>query len=384
MMEGVTFDGSTGTAATVSADSAYVAGSIASTLAPVPVSEDDGGRPFWLELIINTTVWIICLVTIVGNSLVILVFILDERVRSKVSNLYIFNLALADFFVGINSLVFNNLYRISWVWHFGEHVCKIWLILDWTTATVAIWAIVLISYDRYVLVTKGLEYDKIQTRRKFNILSALLWTICLLRYAVPNIAYDFWLGYPSYDYSVECGVIFEYLLWVEILTMCVNIATPVLLIGYFNVVIFLNIMRRSRGLPRNWGSNSVAPAPASTVSTIDGATDSSTTTGNDGGEMNSRGNVLPRVVKKEGTSDLRKLRRSAITLSLIVGVSAACWIPFHVSVFVQLAHVPIGFTLVSSTYYIWWFNSTCNPFIYVATNPGIRRGIVSIIRLGRS
>ena len=134
-----------------------------------------GGRPPWTEILINIVVWTICLLTIVGNGLVILAFIVDRRVRDKVSNLYILNLAIADFLVGINSLVFNNLYRVTWVWHYGEHVCKMWLILDWATGTIVVWAIVLISYDRYVLVTKGLEYDKIQTRRKFLTLSVALW-----------------------------------------------------------------------------------------------------------------------------------------------------------------------------------------------------------------
>ena len=34
-----------------------------------------------------------------------------------------------------------------------------------------------------------------------------------------------------------------------------------------------------------------------------------------------------KVTKREGTNDIRKLRRSAITLSLIVGVSSICWTP---------------------------------------------------------
>ena len=364
--------------------SSFSPGSILSTSIPV----SSGGRSPWAEILITFVVWTICLLTIVGNGLVILTFIVDRRVREKVSNLYILNLATADFLVGVNSLVFNNLYRATWVWHYGEHVCKMWLILDWTTASVAVWAIVLISYDRYVLVTTGLEYDRIQTRRKFYIHAGITWVTFLLRYAIPNIAYDYWNGEPSYDYSVECGVIFEYLFVAEISHIFVSVGVPVLLLAFYNVTIFLHIRIRSRGLPRNWGS-SVQPdhAGGGTVSTISGhGGESSTVMTVEDGETDSHGAAaLPQhvVKKKEGTSDLRKLRKSAIMLSLIVGVSATCWIPFHVYVFLTLAEVEVDFTVASSTYYIWWFNSTVNPLIYVVTNPGIRRAIISIIRMRR-
>ena len=249
------------------------------------------------------------------------------------------------------------------VWYYGEQVCKTYLIMiiDWATSTVSVCAIVLISYDRYVLVTKGLEYDKIQTRRKFYITSITLLTICFIRYMIHNIAYDYWRGKPSDNYSVECRIPFEYLFEVELITLCVNILLPITLIIFFNITNLKNIKDRSRGLPRNWGS-SVRPWNTFDTEEI--------------------GNQPVRS-KAEGTSDLRKLRRSVLTLGVIVGVAILCWIPFHVYVILTLWGVEVNSTLASSTYYIWYLNSTVNPFLNVATNPGMRRRFFKILRFAR-
>ena len=165
------------------------------------------GRSLQLEIIINIFVWTMCIVTILGNGLVIAVFAADNEVRSKVSNMYILNLAVPDFIVGINSLVFNNLYRMYGVWYYGEQVCKTYLIIDWATTTVSIGAIVLISYDRYVLVTKGLEYDKIQTQRKFYITSITLWTICFIRLWFPTLRMI--IGEKSRQTTIRWSAVFH-------------------------------------------------------------------------------------------------------------------------------------------------------------------------------
>jgi hypothetical protein len=89
-----------------------------------------GDQPEWLEIIINIIIWIMCIFTVLGNALVIAAFIKFRTIRNKVSNLYILNLSMSDFIIGCVSLSLNNLYRKTGIWHFGEAVCKFWLVVD--------------------------------------------------------------------------------------------------------------------------------------------------------------------------------------------------------------------------------------------------------------
>ena len=321
------------------------------------------------EIFISFVVWSMCCFTILGNALIIATFVLDGKVRRKVSNLYILNLAICDFLIGLNSLLFNNLYRHVGIWIYGEAVCKTWLVLDWTASIVSVWAIVLISYDRYVLVTRGLAYDRIQTRRKFCCLAGSVWVIFGLRIGIVIIGYDFW--YETWvDYTTTCDTAADYVFPLVIFNSVTSFCIPVLLTIVFNTVVFVNIRQRTRGLPRNWASSQIYPEETTDESSSVNPTASSNNPVLGTGEQRRH---------REGTSDVRKLRRSAVTLALIVGISALCWLPYYVYIIAKMLHVTVDTTVVLATYYIWWSNSLWNPVLYVATNPGIRRAVLKIL-----
>ena len=336
-----------------------------------------GDHELWIEIIINIVVWFMWVATLVGNALVIAAFFTNRTIRNKVSNLYILNLAVSDFIIGFIPLGMNNVYRLSGIWPFGEKGCKLWLAVDFSACFVSVWAITLISYDRYVLVTKGLEYDKCQTRKKCAILSAITWIGCFMRYVVGFVGYDFWFE-SDVDYSVTCDSPILYVLPLIITDWVLSIILPVALIAFFNVIVYASIIKRSRGLPRNWANNihpEVTTADVSTVQTTAGAVENVT------GQATEQANSKAPTRRHEGTTDIRKLRRSAITLALVVGVSITCWGPYYSYIFATtLFNKQVDIVMIITTYYIWWGNSALNPFLFVATNPGIRRGVLKILR----
>ncbi len=280
-----------------------------------------GNHPLWGEIIINIIVWFMFAATIVGNTLVIATFVQNKTVRNKISNLYILNLAISDFIIGWIPLGMNNVYRLSGIWPFGEKGCKLWLVTDFSACFVSVWAIALISYDRFVLVTKGLEYDKYQTRRKFFILSSMTWIGCFIRYGVGFIGYDFW-NESNVDYSATCDSPILYILPLIITDWILSIILPVVLITFSNTVVYVSIFKRSRNLPR------VNVVPEMSTVTMSMSVETAENTA--AGEGTSAKAVQPR---REGTTDIRKLRRSALTLALIVGVSVTCWGPYYAYIF---------------------------------------------------
>jgi hypothetical protein len=91
---------------------------------------------FLIGIILFTiTIW-----TILGNTLVILAFIIDKQIQQGgMSNYLIINLAFSDLLLGIVVLPFSASYSTFGVWDFGKIFCEIWLVIDVLCSTASIW-----------------------------------------------------------------------------------------------------------------------------------------------------------------------------------------------------------------------------------------------------
>ena len=320
------------------------------------------------EVVIQITLWCLCVFTILGNLLVIIVFIRDRRLRAKISNLFILNLSLADLLVGCISIPFHNVYRHTGVWALGEVTCKFWIIMDFGECFVSVWAIVLISYDRYMLITKGLKYDQLQTFRKFIVLAAFTWMFNMFNFAIPVVGYDI-IVETSIDYNVYCDSAVFHKSGFIIYDLIISCLIPVAMIAYFNIRLYRDIKRRSRGMPRNTAS--IEP---------EGSTGNTSAATNNDQQSDNSGTID--APQRQGTTDIRKHRRAAIKLSLIVGVSSLCWLPYFI---ITILSITLGVNTSTRalivSYYIFYSNSAINPLLYVATNPRIRNGMVKLIKM---
>ena len=321
-----------------------------------------------VDVLIDIFLWFLSAFTILGNALVLAVFIKDRELRSKVSNLYILNLAIADLLVGCISVPIHNLYRSNCWWTFSRAACRFWVTMDFSECTVSVWAIVLISYDRFLLVTKGLEYAKYQTLRKFLILSALLWSISYIRYFFSYVVYD-WIVGSTVNYDCECRsdlLSNQKFLIYDVLT---SNTIPIIFIVYFNASLYINIRKRSLQNKRRPSSAEVTSTsrPISTISLA-------LTSG--GGENGS--SDLPKTHLR---LNLQRHRKAALTLAVLVIVACLCWIPyFTVSLLGVTSYVTISTRAFIISYYIFYANSAINPLLYVATNPRIRKGVFEILK----
>ncbi|XP_072035615.1 histamine H4 receptor-like [Amphiura filiformis] len=337
-------------------------------------------REPWVDILINVILWSLCAFTVIGNALVLIAFAVDSRVRSKVSNLYILNLSIADFIVGCMSIPLYNVYIHRGIWPFGEVVCKFWISMDFSACSVSVYGIVLISYDRFMLITKGLDYDKHQTKIKFLILAGTCWGVSIFRNALAYCGYDVW-NESAVDYDIVCDS--PLLSSVPYMTYeCViSFFIPVTLTTYFNVTLYLDIRRRSRIVPGSRRTNTTnTTRPASIL--VEPAQTSTIGSGPHSSSDNLQDSSSPH--HREGTRDIRKHRKAAVTLGLIVAVSTTCWaIYFSITITNAVFQADIGNALNVASYYVYYANSAINPLLYVATNPNIRRGIARILFLKR-
>ena len=128
-----------------------------------------------LTIFLTIVALLMSLLTIIGNLLVIFAFIFEKKLH-KYSNYFILNLSIADLLIGILIAAYLalNMYSISGT--FKDFACTLWLILDYVGGSASVLCIVVISLDRYLLVSKGLKY--IASQKVFNaiLIIAAVWS----------------------------------------------------------------------------------------------------------------------------------------------------------------------------------------------------------------
>ncbi|XP_037946085.1 octopamine receptor Oamb isoform X1 [Teleopsis dalmanni] len=111
-----------------------------------------------------------------GNCLVIAAVFCSNKLRS-VTNFFIVNLAVADLLVGLAVLPFSATWEVFKVWIFGDVWCRIWLAVDVWMCTASILNLCAISLDRYVAVTRPVNYPTIMSTKKAKSLIAGIWVL---------------------------------------------------------------------------------------------------------------------------------------------------------------------------------------------------------------
>jgi hypothetical protein len=114
---------------------------------------------------------LVAFLTIIGNIFVILAFIVDKKLQ-KYSNYFILNMAIADLMIGFLILAYTALEASG---NLNGVLCTMWLTLDYVAGSASVLCIVAISFDRYLLVSRGLSYLSKQKIESAIIINCTVW-----------------------------------------------------------------------------------------------------------------------------------------------------------------------------------------------------------------
>ncbi|KAF8569440.1 hypothetical protein P879_03200 [Paragonimus westermani] len=142
------------------------------------------------------------LLTAGGNLLIGLAILLVRRLRNP-ANLLILNLALADFLVSVLVLPFAIAYQLKGYWPFGQQFCDVFLLLDVLLCTASILNLCAISVDRYLAITKPLNYAASRTSKRMLWMIIICWLMAALISIPPVLSFKKTINETYCSYSED-------------------------------------------------------------------------------------------------------------------------------------------------------------------------------------
>lgn len=121
---------------------------------------------------------VVCLVGLCGNSLVIYVVLRFSKMQT-VTNMYIFNLALADemFLVGLPFLIMTAILKY---WPFGSIMCKLYMTTTSINQFTSCLLLTVMSADRYVAVCHPISSPRYRTTTIAKFICCTVWLVSAL------------------------------------------------------------------------------------------------------------------------------------------------------------------------------------------------------------
>lgn len=299
----------------------------------LPESQDPGSTPVVIAIIITAVYSIVCVVGVVGNVLVMYVIIRYTKMKTA-TNIYIFNLALADALV-TSTLPFQSVNYLMGTWPFGDVLCKIIMSIDYYNMFTSIFTLTTMSVDRYIAVCHPVKALDFRTPRNAKIVNVYNW-ILSSAIGIPVIVLASTVvedrGYNSSAPFVDCTLKFPHpsWYWENLMKICVFIFAFVMPVLIITVCYGLMILRLK------------------SVRMLSGS--------------------------KEKDRNLRRITRMVL---VVVAVFIVCWTPIHIFVIIMaLVAIPASLLKTITWHFciaLGYINSCLNPVLYAFLDENFKR-----------
>ncbi|XP_069477147.1 kappa-type opioid receptor [Ambystoma mexicanum] len=279
-----------------------------------------------IPIIITAVYSMVFVVGLVGNSLVMFVIIRYTKMKTA-TNIYIFNLAMADALV-TTTMPFQSTEYLMNSWPFGNVLCKIVISIDYYNMFTSIFTLTMMSVDRYIAVCHPVKALDFRTPLKAKVINVCIW---LLSSSV-GISAIVLAGTKTTEDTTECALQFPtpYAYWDTLMKVCVFIFAFIIPVFIITICYTLMILRLK------------------SVRLLSGS--------------------------REKDRNLRRITRLVL---VVVAVFIICWTPIHIFVLVEaLVNVP-QHTAIISVYYVCialgYTNSSLNPILYAFLDENFKR-----------
>uniref|UniRef100_UPI003AAFEB36 kappa-type opioid receptor n=1 Tax=Centroberyx gerrardi TaxID=166262 RepID=UPI003AAFEB36 len=270
---------------------------------------------------------VVFVVGLVGNCLVMYVIIRYTKMKTA-TNIYIFNLAVADALV-TTTMPFQTTDYLLNSWPFGEVVCKVFISIDYYNMFTSILTLTMMSVDRYVAVCHPVKALDFRTPVKAKIINVLIWVLSSAA-GVPAMILG---STQTNNGTTECALQFPepYSYWDTLMKICVFIFAFVAPLIIITVCYTLMVLRLK------------------SVRLLSGS--------------------------REKDRNLRRITRLVL---VVVAVFVVCWTPIHIFILVKALSPGVPeTTAVMAAYFfcvaLGYTNSSLNPILYAFLDENFKR-----------
>ncbi|XP_069815756.1 histamine H3 receptor-like [Dendropsophus ebraccatus] len=348
-----------------------------------------------VKIVIMLLISLLIIVTVFGNILVVIAFIVDKSLRTQ-SNFFLLNLAICDFIIGAFVIPLYLLYLLNGKWMLGKNICKLWVMADYTMCSASAFNIALISYDRFLSVTKAVLYRSSQNNHSQTVLKmASVWITSFLLYGPAILFWETVFGEKDVAEGV-CVPAFYDAWFFHLGTSTFDFIFPLISISFFNLRIYWNITKRSKKRQQ------LAPPPSAVIENHAKQYTISTTLALSPDQMISL--PLTKTVKKalrqcfqtkdpsqmdhvSNTYNIQVIKLSrdkkvAKSLAILVCIFAICWAPYTFLISIRTAchGYCIPYYWFDIAVWISYLNSAINPVLYPLCHKGFRKAFAMIFQ----
>ncbi|XP_005107677.1 muscarinic acetylcholine receptor M3 [Aplysia californica] len=223
------------------------------TLGNFTEDEDLGVDRTTVEIVlISIVVSLLAILTAGGNLLVIVAFKLDKNLQT-VSNYFLLSLAVADLTIGIVSMPLYTVYLLMGYWPLKALMCDVWLSLDYTMSNASVANLIIISFDRYLSVTRPLTYRAKRTPRRAATMIGCAWVISSIMWTPWIFAWPYIEGKRTVP---NTGCYIQFLKtnqYITIITAMFAFYIPVIIMTVLYFRIYRETQKRQKDLPKLQG-----------------------------------------------------------------------------------------------------------------------------------
>ncbi|CAF1392459.1 unnamed protein product [Adineta ricciae] len=353
---------------------------------------------FWLIFI--------CLLTIVGNCLVILA-VYRERSLHNATYYYIVSLSLADLCVGILVIPFAIFFEIFSVSP-SKYLCQIWHITDVGASTASILALCVISIDRYKGIRSPITYSQSFLRKHSSIVIGSIW-FCSGFLSVPFVLF---LGEKNSSEIQRCKFPSDpiFVLISSLISFYIPLIIMVFVYGKILIFSRKQIQAFRQGYKQTKSLQEMSSTPFF-LSSIRLKKPSQRKSSNerqqitlrihkgkynqsspDNSPLDHRSSSLSLIFLQR----LRNIRRTrswsrfshehkaAKVLGIVMGAFIACWLPFFLfHSLTSIFHLQISSQFQQELFrlftYLGYTNSALNFFVYALTSKEFRLAFIKLL-----